>query len=89
MCGSKLGNQLSEPGLYLKKKKKIHQCHYTSYEASSSVPLGTSVLQRAPGLYKSLISVRAGENGNILGGAGELAHPESFTGKSALGAKKE
>lgn len=32
---------------------------------------------------------RAGENGNILGGAGELAHPESFTGKSALGAKKE
>lgn len=53
------------------------------------MPLGTSVLQRAPGLYKSLISVRAGENGNILGGAGELAHPESFTGKSALGAKKE
>lgn len=40
-------------------------------------------------LYKSLISVRVGENGNILGGAGELAHPESFAGKSDLGGRKE
>lgn len=53
------------------------------------MPLGTSVLQRAPSLYKSLILVRVGENENILGGAGELAHSESFAGKSGVGARKK